>query len=236
MNTSKARANSRSARTMQQTDALRERMREALHRSGKSATQVAIAIGRDPNYFRDFLKANPKKNSVSSNDLKQFADQTAVRVEWLHGVQRTFTPLAPSERAVVDRDLPYKLIPLYGCPLPGEDDGFPFSREVLAELPCPPFLDKVKGAYALGVAGESMEPRYRPGEVAFVSSSRAARRGDDVVVQIEANGQLVAYIKELVQIAPDEVVLKQHNPHKELRFPRRNLHSIHVISSVMCIC
>ncbi len=215
----------------QHNEILRRRMREALALAQKTATAVALDIGRDRNYFRDFLKENPKKHSLSPIDLAKFAVETNVTVEWLLGKTDSIVPnVAANARQPQTSG---KLIPLYARPLAGENDAFSFTDGPAAEIACPPFLERVVGAYAVGVSGESMEPRYRAGEVLYVNPARPPRRGDDVVMQVQTADQQLAYIKNLLQLCPDQITLRQYNPQREISFRRDRIKSMHVIAGMI---
>src|SRR3546814_4443983 len=48
----------------------------------------------------------------------------------------------------------------------------------------PPSIDSNRKSYALYITGESMEPRYRAGDLVYVDPRRAPSIGDDVIVQL----------------------------------------------------
>lgn len=64
-------------------------------------------------------------------------------------------------------------------------------------------------AYALEIAGDSMEPVYRDGDVIVVSPSASIRRGDRVVVKTKA-GEILA--KQLSRQTAEHVHLVSFNP------------------------
>lgn len=123
-------------------------------------------------------------------------------------------------------------IPVYGKAVGGEDGEFEWNGDILYEVMAPPILSGVQGAYAVRVAGESMEPRYEDGEIAFVDPNRRVKRGDYVIAQIqyEDNGMPLAYIKRFVSHNSKELVVEQFNPAKELRFPHSSVVSVHYIA------
>ena len=82
------------------------------------------------------------------------------------------------------------------------------------------------------VDGESMFPRYKPGETAWVNPSRPARRGDDVIVQLHSedeDGTPFGFIKEYVSKTATHLVLCQYNPQQEVRFLLEEVKSVHTI-------
>jgi len=79
----------------------------------------------------------------------------------------------------------------------------------------PSHLMNVKGAYAIYVVGESMVPRFEPGDVAFVNPHVRPRPGDDIVLfKQDGNGTTVGLIKRLVRVTSNEWVVLQYNPEK----------------------
>lgn len=109
--------------------------------------------------------------------------------------------------------------------------------EVLDYLARPPSLADDPDAYAVEIVGESMAPRFEPGEYAFVSPKAAVRIGDDVIVQLNANGDseesdfaghvTEVLIKRLVRRTPGFVELRQFNPDKVFRVPANLVMRIH---------
>lgn len=107
-----------------------------------------------------------------------------------------------------------------------------FNGERLDMVGCPPELRSVADAYAVYVAGESMVPSFKPGQIAWVHPHRTARPGQDVIVQLhpEQDGDAPeGFIKELVKMTPSTVVVRQYNPPKEITFHREEVKSIHVV-------
>ncbi|MFG1295373.1 MULTISPECIES: S24 family peptidase [Xanthobacter] len=69
-------------------------------------------------------------------------------------------------------------------------------------------------AYALEIAGDSMEPVYRNGDIVVVSPQADIRRGDRVVVKTR-EGEVMA--KELVRKTARQIELRSLNPAHEDR-------------------
>lgn len=123
------------------------------------------------------------------------------------------------------------IIPVYGQAVGGVDGEFVMNGDRLEDVFAPPSLSSVVGAYAVYVAGESMEPRYFDGEIVFVNPMKRARRGDFVVAQIrfQEHGPTLAYVKRFVRWNAKELVLSQYNPEKELRFAAGQVVSVHLV-------
>ena len=126
-----------------------------------------------------------------------------------------------------------KMLPVLGEAIGGDDGRFIFNGQILDYVACPPSLANVPNAYAVYVDGESMSPRYRPGEMVYVHPIRPPRRGDDVIVQIhppsDDGSPPWGYIKEFVGWQGNKLVLHQHNPDKRIEFDRDEVVSVHPI-------
>jgi phage repressor protein C with HTH and peptisase S24 domain len=124
-----------------------------------------------------------------------------------------------------------RTIPLYGHAVGGEDGEFVLNGSQLDNITAPPSLSGSKGAYAVTVAGDSMEPRYEDGETVYVDPNRRVIRGNYVVAQIQHSeeGPKLAYIKRFVRHTAKELVLEQFNPPKELHFEHDAVASVHYI-------
>lgn len=120
-----------------------------------------------------------------------------------------------------------KPVPLLGTALGGswgdvEDVEMTELRlgEILDYLARPQSLSEDEEAYALEIVGESMAPRFEPGELVYVSPKATVRPGDDVIVQlIEPTNEMdladtvtEVLIKRFVRRTASFVELRQFNP------------------------
>ena len=109
-------------------------------------------------------------------------------------------------------------VPLLGFAQAGtggyfDDAGFPAGRG-WDEIAFPAVDDE--RAYALEIAGDSMNPAYRDGDIIMVSPGAPVRRGDRVVVKTR-EGEVLA--KELKRRTAKTVELKSLNPeHPDRQF------------------
>jgi phage repressor protein C with HTH and peptisase S24 domain len=93
----------------------------------------------------------------------------------------------------------------------------------------PANLGGVRGAYAIYMVGDSMEPRYEQGWLLHVNPFKPPTRGRDVVVY--KTGQAVL-IKQFVRWDGDTLVLHQLNPPEDLRIPRDGVLECHLVVGV----
>lgn len=127
---------------------------------------------------------------------------------------------------------PGRMLPVLGEAVGGEDGEYIFNGQVLDYVACPPSLVNVQNAYSVYVDGESMYPRFKPGETVFVHPGKPPRRGDDVIVQIKPEVEDTAphgFIKEFVGWTESKLILTQHNPVKRVEFHRDEVVSVHPI-------
>lgn len=84
----------------------------------------------------------------------------------------------------------------------------------------------MKGAFALYACGESMTPRYMPGELVYAASKKPPIRGQDCIIELN-NGE--GYLKQFDKIESDEVLCKQLNPAKTWKRQLSDVKAIHAI-------
>jgi phage repressor protein C with HTH and peptisase S24 domain len=143
-------------------------------------------------------------------------------------------PIEPNAKGMepLPMQKPGKMIPVLGEVVGGDEGEYIFNGQVQDWIACPPSLANVPNAYSVWVDGESMSPRYRPGETVFVHPGRPARKGDDVVVQIKPKEEYLSphgFIKEFVGWTGTKLVLLQHNPQKRIEFDKDTVVSVHPI-------
>lgn len=159
------------------------------------------------------------------------AKRTSLPSVTVHSVATAPMPDARIE-GVVQPAPPTRMIPVLGEAVGGDDGQYIFNGNIIDYVACPPSLANVPNAYSVYVDGESMSPRYRPGETVYVHPSKPARRGDDVIVQIHVNEDGTpprGYIKEFVGWQGSKLVLHQYNPEKRIEFERDEVVSVHPI-------
>lgn len=126
-------------------------------------------------------------------------------------------------------DAAWRQMPLYGAVQGGIGHDITDLSDAIDAIDTPSWLASVPDAYAVFVSGTSMRPRFNPREVLYVHPGRPCREGDYVVVQLAANGNTHAIVKQFVEITDTHVVLRQHNPDRNLNYPRNEVAAIHVV-------
>lgn len=80
-------------------------------------------------------------------------------------------------------------------------------------VPRPWYMGRVKEGYGVLVVGDSMDPAFRPGEIAIVNPRLVAQPSTDVILVSETeHGEFKASIKYLIKQEPHRWYLRQYNP------------------------
>lgn len=187
--------------------------------------------------------------TIGQNDAeryaKRFGNTTAEHILFGSGGIDAAAPPAKSAMPEPNATYPlpvtfsHKKLPVYGHAAGGmDDDGkFILNGQKIADVLCPPALENVVGAYAVYHTGDSMLPRYEPGDLLTIHPGLPVKKGDYVLVQIrgEDGDPPYGYVKRFVTKNAKELVLEQLNPpdgHSHtLRFPSDRVLTVHRIFS-----
>lgn len=123
-------------------------------------------------------------------------------------------------------------IPVLGAGQGGSEGWFPWNGEIVDYVARPPHLAGATQAYAVYVAGSSMEPRYFAGELVHIHPGKPVTVGAFVLVQVrpEGDGEAPrAFMKRLVRRTANKVTLEQFNPPKEFDLKAADILSMHRI-------
>jgi phage repressor protein C with HTH and peptisase S24 domain len=168
-------------------------------RKGMSASGLARAAGLDPTTF------NKSKRQAPDGKPRWPSTESVARA--LAAADATWDDFAA---LLTGRDGAGRAIPIVGMARAGADgffdeQGFPVGADETVRFPD---LGDER-VYALEIAGDSMEPLFRAGDLVIVQPGAAVRRGDRVVVRTRA-GEVMAKLLgrrndqmiELVSINP----------------------------------
>ncbi len=136
---------------------------------------------------------------------------------------------APGVRVPIPQEMPRDM-PVRGVAACSSGDGaFQFEMDVVDWVRRPPALVGVAEAYALYMSGDSMEPKYKDGDLVFVHPKRPVRPGDDVIIVMcdGPNGEPYAYCKTIVEMRPEVLTIRQYNPPITRELDRGLVVSIH---------
>lgn len=171
-------------------------------RYGLSASGLARKAGLDPTSFNRSKRTSPdgRDRWPSTESVAKVLTATGASLEEF---MRLVEPGTGPQRATV---------PLVGMTQAGAgriftDDGMPAGGPGLDEVEFPDVSNEK--VFAVEVAGESMLPLYRDGDILIVSTTASLRKGDRVVVRT-TSGEVTA--KELKRRTAKSLELRALNP------------------------
>lgn len=140
-------------------------------------------------------------------------------------------------------EAPKPKMPLLGSAMGGEygdmDEQIEMTElhmcEVLEYLSRPASMASDQDAYALTIVGDSMAPRFEPGERVAVSPKASIGIGDDVIVQLRGeDGEderiKLVLIKRLARRSVNFIELRQFNPDTTFRIEAKRIAAIHKVA------
>ena len=180
--------------------------------TGLSASGLAKRAGLDPTTFNPSKRRSTdgRNRWPSTESLSKVLGATGASLESFTALV-TGSPTATSSR-------PPRRIPLLGLAQAGsdgffDDAGYPVGGS-WDEVGLPEIGDP--HAYALEIAGESMEPVFRDGDMVVVSPVAPIRRNDRVVLRT-VSGEVMA--KQLARRSARRIELRSLNPaHRDRSF------------------
>jgi hypothetical protein len=194
-------------------------------------TALSKAAGRNHAYIQQFVARGIPKQlpedvrlrlapllKCTPDDLREGAAPTA----------EVGSRIAPSVIVPEISSMPRNL-PVFGTTAGGNGDGATIINQgdVVDYVRRPPGLAGNSKAYGLYVEGDSMEPQFEHGALILVDPGRKPRPGDRVVlVLLKDEGEEISYVKQLVRITSDRLIVRQFNPPKELEFAREVVKSV----------
>lgn len=183
-------------------------MREICRRAGLSEAVIRNVGKRD--------EAEPNVRTV-----RLLAKAFGVAPEWLaFGVG--------GKAATEETSLPPDTLPIRGVAA-GSTLGTALIGDIIDYVERPAGLRHVADAYGLFVVGESMAPRYTPGELVFVHPQRPIARGDNVIVQTRHyDGDKVSVSLKIFETIDDKkLTLRQINPAATSEVARNVVVAVH---------
>ncbi len=220
---------------------------EALRPQGVSLRQLSMTITGKPDLLRDVKR---KGHLPTADNIRRLAEELGTSVDYLLGSVNNPDPVR-SEVSIKDQKLQWRApTDLPGIPLVGTGDcaSIAFEDETgnmleiercsfdadhtVRMINRPQALKGARDLYAIYFHGESMMPRFEPGEIGLVDPSRPAGPGDYVVVQLtdgEDDAVVSVLVKRLVRSTTRELVLQQFNPPATFTVPRARVARVHRI-------
>jgi phage repressor protein C with HTH and peptisase S24 domain len=210
---------------------------EALERAGASQADLARHLRLAPSAISRVLKGERQMKlleavqvaaflGVSQDEVLRHAGAGIDAPARAEPARRGRPPRAPVAAAAPLRAEP---IPIRSAARGGTDQEMFLEDGPIGYTPRPASLGGIRGAYAIYMLGDSMEPRYEQGWLLHVNPFKPPIRGRDIVVYKKSQAVL---IKQFVRWEGDTLVLRQLNPSAELRIPRDEVVECHLIVGV----
>lgn len=175
---------------------------------GLSASGLARRSGLDPTAFNPSKRigADGRARWPSTESVAKVLGATSTGIENFAALVSGMPALSRGGRASAGRRIPLIGLAQAGSEGYFDDGGYPVGGG-WDEISVPEVGDP--NAYALEIAGDSMDPVYRDGDVVIVAPGAPVRRGDRVVVRSQ-KGQVMA--KELLRQSARRIELRSLNP------------------------
>jgi phage repressor protein C with HTH and peptisase S24 domain len=151
---------------------------------GLTASGLARAAGLDPTTFN-----KSKRQAVDGKPRWPSTESVARALAAADASWDEFAALIAGHAGSAGRAIPIVGMARAGADGFFDESGFPIGAEETVRFPG---LGEDR-VYALEIAGDSMEPIYRAGDVVIVQPGAAVRRGDRVVVRTRS-GEVMAKV------------------------------------------
>lgn len=214
---------------------MQNEIRRYRNQHGLTLQKVAEAVGVS---MAQVSKWEAGRVNIPAARLMRLAEVLGTSVGDLLGVSGSTFPdpalepnAHPFKMEGASQDRMRRDLPLYGTALGAsrQIDGEAIEQttlnrsEVLGYARRPTILDGNASAYGLYVAGSSMDPRYRDGDMLVVDPKGRVRGGDDVVVYLRPREEVLddgetaraVLVKVLIRRTAQHLVLEQYTPPKQ---------------------
>ena len=218
-------------------DTIGTRARQRRRDLGLSQSEVARRIGVKPQSIQQLEAGKIAKPRY----ILDLASVLQVSPDWLsHGrsgkppIDRNGTPGVGFQSAPVSLPATQEMprdVPVLGTAAGGSTGAFQLSEAVVDYVRRPPGLAGAVDVYAIYVAGDSMSPEHKDGELRFVHPHRPIRPGDSVIIQIRSDPHEPpqAYLKRLLRRTSDRLLVEQLNPRNVVEFESSSVVALHKV-------
>lgn len=216
------------------------RIKEIRKAMGLSLEQLAAKF-TDPPISRAGVNKWELGGGVSDKHMNQLVRISGYRKSWIIDGELPKKPAQPNvddklTQPVTAGMMSYSQgvrdLPILGGAKGGADGVFLDNGTHFGMTERPPSVAGVQGAYAVEIYEDSMSPRFEPSETVPVHPHKTVIQGDDCVVQIAPEhdgGDIHYFVKRFVSRNENEIVLRQFNPDKKIKFPSHRVIAVHKI-------
>lgn len=236
-----------------QEDAPRRALRLALAANRMDMKELSSRLGKNDSYIQQYLnRGTPKELAVADAvaisqvagvelaDLVSADTRAALGLNAAESASKspsnlpeanailTQTPATIPTPADMNTDLP-----VFGTVECGDGDYMEFTDTF--QIKRPPVWARRDDVYAVRASGESMTPRFFPGEIVLVDTKLKPRHGNDVIIQLHDgngdNGIKRAMLKIYIKKSPTLYVFSSYNPDYEqnIEIPVDQVKSVDVV-------
>lgn len=201
------------------------RLNEALADKGWSKIDLARHSGIDKDRVYKYLRGGVEHPRGDIQD--RLADTLDVGRPWLKENVGAKHPELAEVLPAASPDFGPDEVPVYGYAAGTTDDALNLHDGAeIGRVDRHPKQAGINDAFAVYVVGESMAPRFKPGQILYILPGRWPAAGEDVVIELD-NGD--GYVKEYRRKTQKEIICWQYNPNREWRRP---LHQVKAVYSV----
>lgn len=204
-----------------------ERIRRAREARGLTQKAVADHFGIKPVSVTQWESG---KSRPSIDKIRELAQLLAVNVEWLVDGAGNPSPASiepsphppgvrPADVPLPERQSMPANVPVLGNASGGEKSDFFLNGEIVDYVRRPPGIAHQTGVFALYVIGDSMAPKFEEGALIYAGSTKPAKIGDYVVVELHNGGKdmgTAGFVKRLERRTASKIFCRQFNPDKLL--------------------
>ncbi len=119
-----------------------------------------------------------------------------------------------------------KSLPIRGRAQGGEDGNLMIEENPVDWTFRPADLQGIHGAFAVFVTGNSMIPKYKNQDIAYIHPNKPPRRGRYILIETKSNS---GFIKQFIRWNKDTLIVQQFNPSKELHFKRSDIQNVMLV-------
>ena len=119
-----------------------------------------------------------------------------------------------------------KDLPIHGRAQGGEEGNIVIEENPIDWTYRPADLQGIHGAFAVFVTGNSMVPKYKNHDLAYIHPAQTPHRGRHVLVETINHG---GFIKKFECWDKDTLIVSQYNPEKTLRFERHEIRNLMLV-------